>query len=653
MVAAVVGWAQAKLLVVTMPEHSFLKRCADLPPVRHFPRIVSILLILSGSLALLNGHGRAVLPLLPNNSPMHYNTTLCFIIASVGLLLLTTRQVKMASWLGLGVVAFAGLVGVQYAISYELHIDQPFHVANLELIPANLSRMSLLTSACFILIGLGLSVAGARQTWSYRLAAAGLLACIVTVIAGLALVGYLFDIEVAYSWGASQMTLNSSLALLLLGGGLLAWAWLATRPENFNFLRWLPITSALTLMLIIAFISAVNLLQLKRTTYWRGHTLQALLKAQAFEDQLIDLQHTVRVYVTSGDPKSLALSQASTASEPRLLAELFQSTENNPQQQQHLKKLTAALAAVFSYDQQVIAGYREQGAPAVAKMDATGENWRVFGQARDILKIFIGEQQKILDAHAVLEKKNSDSAAQLLGLSSVTAALLLLFANQMTSRELRQRRQTEEHLRESEERFRLALDNAPIGMAIVSPQGRWIKVNRAVCDMLGYSEIELLAADFQRLTHPGDLPQNLEFVRQILAGEIPTYQMEKRYFHKDGTTVFALLRVALVRSQNHQPLYFVSQMENISERKRIEAEREKLIGELQHALAQVKSLSGMIPICGWCKNVRSDEGYWQTVEQFVRDHTDANFSHGMCPKCAEKFQADITQAKTQITTVKS
>ncbi len=83
---------------------------------------------------------------------------------------------------------------------------------------------------------------------------------------------------------------------------------------------------------------------------------------------------------------------------------------------------------------------------------------------------------------------------------------------------------------------------------------------------------------------------------------------------------------------------------DITDRKQTEAEREKLISELRAALAEVKTLSGMIPICGWCKKVRSDQGYWQSVEQYVGTHSDATFSHGMCPECAEKFKADILAA---------
>ena len=79
----------------------------------------------------------------------------------------------------------------------------------------------------------------------------------------------------------------------------------------------------------------------------------------------------------------------------------------------------------------------------------------------------------------------------------------------------------------------------------------------------------------------------------------------------------------------------------MARRRRAEAKQRGLIEELQQSLAQVKTLSGFIPICGWCKNVRSDTGYWQTVEQYVRAHTDAKFSHGMCPICSEKWKNEM------------
>jgi CHASE3 domain sensor protein len=84
----------------------------------------------------------------------------------------------------------------------------------------------------------------------------------------------------------------------------------------------------------------------------------------------------------------------------------------------------------------------------------------------------------------------------------------------------------------------------------------------------------------------------------------------------------------------------------MARRRRAENEQRELIDKLQKALAEVRTLSGLIPICGWCKSVRNDTGYWQSVEQYVRAHTDATFTHGICPSCQEKFKADIVKANS-------
>src|SRR3569623_1592289 len=120
-------------------------------------------------------------------------------------------------------------------------------------------------------------------------------------------------------------------------------------------------------------------------------------------------------------------------------------------------------------------------------------------------------------------------------------------------------------LREAEERFRLAFEHAPIGIALGSPEGKFTRVNRALCELLGYTPEELVATTFQEITHPEDLNLDLENVRQVLSGEVRDYEMEKRYLHRDGHIVWALLSVALVRDEAGEPLYFISQIQDISE----------------------------------------------------------------------------------------
>jgi diguanylate cyclase (GGDEF)-like protein/PAS domain S-box-containing protein len=138
------------------------------------------------------------------------------------------------------------------------------------------------------------------------------------------------------------------------------------------------------------------------------------------------------------------------------------------------------------------------------------------------------------------------------------------------TRDITERKRTEEALREAEERFRRSFDDAAIGMALVAPDGQFLRTNRSLCEILGYVEEELLEKTFQDITYPDDLDADLDQVRRMLVGKIRTYQMEKRYFHKDGQVVWVLLSVSMVHDEEGEPLYFVSQIQDISERKVLE-----------------------------------------------------------------------------------
>jgi two-component system, cell cycle sensor histidine kinase and response regulator CckA len=159
-------------------------------------------------------------------------------------------------------------------------------------------------------------------------------------------------------------------------------------------------------------------------------------------------------------------------------------------------------------------------------------------------------------------------------------------------RDVSDRKRDEEILLESEERFLNAFENAPIGMALVALDGSWLQVNRSMCELVGYTHEELLGgATFQDITHADDLEADLEYVRQMLAGEIETYQMEKRYLHKLGHIVWVLLSVSLVRSSDGSPLYFISQIQDITERKRAHEALERSKAQLAEAqqIAQIAS----------------------------------------------------------------
>jgi PAS domain S-box-containing protein len=138
-------------------------------------------------------------------------------------------------------------------------------------------------------------------------------------------------------------------------------------------------------------------------------------------------------------------------------------------------------------------------------------------------------------------------------------------------RDISERKRTERTLQESEERFRLTVDEAPIGMALVALDGHFVRVNRALCEIVGYSSDDLTELSFQAITHPDDIDVDLALAGQLAHGEIPRYQLGKRYIRKDGTIVDILLSASILRSREGAPLYYIAQIEDITERKRAQA----------------------------------------------------------------------------------
>ena len=122
----------------------------------------------------------------------------------------------------------------------------------------------------------------------------------------------------------------------------------------------------------------------------------------------------------------------------------------------------------------------------------------------------------------------------------------------------------------AQELFRSAFDAAPIGMALVAPGGAFLRVNRSLSEMLGYPPEVLVTMAFQDITHPHDLEADLGYRRQMLAGELDAYRMEKRYLAATGDTVWAQLGVSLIRDPNGEPLHFVAQMQDITGQKQTE-----------------------------------------------------------------------------------
>jgi PAS domain S-box-containing protein len=165
--------------------------------------------------------------------------------------------------------------------------------------------------------------------------------------------------------------------------------------------------------------------------------------------------------------------------------------------------------------------------------------------------------------------------------------------------------------------------------------------NNKYFEMIGYLPEELFPVSIQTwetLVHPDDLKRSKIFLEQHFKGERLYYKCECRMKHKDGSWVWIQDRGRVItRTKEGKPLMMFGTHTDITQEKFAEVERERMIAALQSALADVKTLSGIIPICANCKKVRDDKGYWEQVESYVSHHSNAQFSHGVCPDCVEKL----------------
>jgi len=146
------------------------------------------------------------------------------------------------------------------------------------------------------------------------------------------------------------------------------------------------------------------------------------------------------------------------------------------------------------------------------------------------------------------------------------------------------RKRAEEALKTSEETFRSAMEYAPIGMAILDLEGRWLQVNKALCELLDFSQDEFLANDFRAFIHPDDAEDGLRMAGQLLDGEIRNYSAERRHRHKSGRYVWTELSVSLVRHPNGDPHYIISQFQDITQRREMERLKSEFISTVSHEL---------------------------------------------------------------------
>jgi len=184
-----------------------------------------------------------------------------------------------------------------------------------------------------------------------------------------------------------------------------------------------------------------------------------------------------------------------------------------------------------------------------------------------------------------------------------------------------------------------AINSAVGGMIITDLEGFIRFANPSFCKMFEYLSTEVLGKNAAELFSAKEVRKFSDVITiiDISRNDTEEFMVES----KDGQNFAVEVSASNVTSASGQVVGRMASFVNITQRKAIEAEREKLIKKLQNALDRIKVLRGIIPICASCKKIRDDKGYWNQIEQYIEAHSEADFSHGICPDCAKKLYPEF------------
>jgi len=207
-------------------------------------------------------------------------------------------------------------------------------------------------------------------------------------------------------------------------------------------------------------------------------------------------------------------------------------------------------------------------------------------------------------------------------------------------RDITERKQMEEALKESEEKYRKLFEEIADPIFVADPEtGILIDCNYAALELVGRKRSELIGKH-QKILHP---PEEIEGGYSKSFKEHISKQdgrvLEEQVITKKGEIKEVAIRANVIEVEGKKQIQ--GMFRDITERKQAEEVREKLIEELHDALVKVKTLSGLLPICASCKKIRDNKGNWNHIETYIREHSEADFSHGICPECSRKLYPEL------------
>ncbi len=245
--------------------------------------------------------------------------------------------------------------------------------------------------------------------------------------------------------------------------------------------------------------------------------------------------------------------------------------------------------------------------------------------------------------YSLPESPTVEGVMDAIGVAAITLPVVYWLLYRPLIHSVEASRAAEEALRESESKYRDLVENANSIIMKIDVEARITFFNEYAEQFFGFSEEEVLGKSVLGTIVPEaeSTGRDLrEMVKTIVADPGPYAENENENITKDGERVWVQWRnQALYDEEGHYAEILCVGLD-ITERRKARQERERLITELQEAAAEINTLSGLFPICASCKKIRDDQGYWNQIESYISEHSEAEFSHSICPDCQEKLYPD-------------
>ncbi|MEG4500900.1 PAS domain S-box protein [Microcoleus sp. F10-C6] len=554
---------------------------------KRISQMASLLVIAIGCLVLL-GWQFDISPLKSGfpgmTSTMKANTAICFLLAGVSLRLLQYQRTRLhdrvAQWMARFIIIIGMLTLIQYIFGWKLGIDEWLFGDFVSSATPYPGRMGVNTALNFVLMGLALLLLGQnsqRHTWL-----AQIFSSVAALISLLALFGHIFTVDIFERLVTITTTqpINTIATFFILYGGILllrpkeGFMQVVTSPQVGGVMvRWLLPWGTIFPVTLNWFTLQGQNLGWYNANF--GYTLRSAImvftfsililgtarflnqidyKRQQAEKEIKKLNETLE-FLVAERTDALQKSQARFAG----ILEIANDAIISVDRAQRITLFNQGAEKIFGYNMEDILGEPLNLLLPEQFRDAHSQHIKQFAHSSSRARR-MGERGEILGRRQDGTQFAAEASISRLEMGDETVFTVIL-------RDISDRKQIEIALRNSEEQFRHAFEDASIGMAIVALDGHWIKVNPALCQIIGYSSEELLALTFQEISHPDDLEVDISYLAQLLAGTVSTYQLEKRYFHKQGHIIWILLNVSLVQNEDGNPLHFISQIQEITARK--------------------------------------------------------------------------------------